>query len=171
MLKNTTQETGDEVVWTEKKRMPAFAFKRGEHGIEIKIIGCLDLKPVPSQPFYSKGTILLNDKVFSVFDLQALAGLGAKTITDDSCIVLLDPDESFQSFSRAIVVDNVTEMIKIAERNLEGLPVDALYGRSRSKKDKKETSESSNKKRNPEQEEGAALDNKSSNEKREKHRV
>ena len=110
-------------------RLTAFAFHATESGIDIKIIGCMEVRPAPSQPVYSKGIVLLNEKAFSVFDLQALAGLKPKTITPESCIVLLDPNDSFTDFSRAIIVDDVTEMLRIAERDMDGLPVDTLFGR------------------------------------------
>lgn len=110
-------------------RLMAFAFRGSEHGIDIKIIGCMEVRPAPRQPVYSKGIVLFDDKVFSVFDLQALAGLKPKTITPDSCIVLLDPNDSYTDFTRAIIVDDVSEMLRIAERGLDGLPVDTLFGR------------------------------------------
>lgn len=114
----------------QQKRLTAFAFKRSNFGIDIKIIGCFKLKHAPSQPYYSKGIITLNHKAYSVFDLQTLSGLSPKPITEDSCIVLLDPNEDFTDFSRAIIVDNVSEMLRIAEQKMEGLPVAALFGRS-----------------------------------------
>ena len=128
-IKDETAEAASQVAQSNSKRLTTFAFKKSENGIDIKIIGCLQVKSAPSQPFYSKGIVLLSGKVFSVFDLQALAGLKPKEITDESCIVLLDPDESFTNFSRAILVDDVSEMLKIAEQNMAGLPVDTLWGR------------------------------------------
>jgi chemotaxis signal transduction protein len=110
------------------RRLMAFAFRGSENGIDIKIIGRLKLRPAPRQPMYSKGIVLINDKAFSVFDLKALAGLKPKTISNESCIVLLDPDENFGDFCRAIIVDDVSEMLRIAKRDMEGLPVDTLFG-------------------------------------------
>jgi len=109
-------------------RLMAFAFHGSEKGIDIKIIGCMEVRPAPKQPVYSKGIVLFEDKVFSVFDLQALAGLKPKTITPDSCIVLLDPNDSYTDFTRAIIVDDVSEMLRIAEKDMDGLPVDTLFG-------------------------------------------
>ncbi|MBW8016292.1 MAG: chemotaxis protein CheW [Planctomycetes bacterium] len=110
-------------------RLTAFAFHGTENGIDIKIIGCMEVRGAPSQPVYSKGIVLINEKAFSVFDLQALSGLKPKTITPESCIVLLDPNDTFTDFSRAIIVDDVSEMLRIAERDMDGLPVDTLFGR------------------------------------------
>jgi chemotaxis signal transduction protein len=110
------------------KRLTAFAFRGSDNGIDIKIIGCLEIRPAPSQPAYSKGIVTINDNAYSVFDLQALAGLKPKTISDDSCIVLLDPDEFYMNFSRAIIVDDVAEMISIADMDMDGLPVDSIFG-------------------------------------------
>ena len=118
------ENTSDTII----HRLMAFAFHGTENGIEIKIIGCMEVRPAPRQPVYSKGIVLFEDKVFSVFDLQALAGLKPKTITPDSCIVLLDPNESYTDFSRAIIVDDVSEMLRIAEKDMDGLPVDTLFG-------------------------------------------
>lgn len=118
----------DQISDNENCRLTAFAFRGSEHGIDIKIVGCLEVRPAASQPVYSKGIVLVNNKAFSVFDLQALSGLKPKKISNESCIVLLDPDEHFMHFSRAIIVDDVSEMLRIAERDMEGLPMDTLFG-------------------------------------------
>ncbi|MCF7955945.1 MAG: chemotaxis protein CheW [Phycisphaerae bacterium] len=129
MLKEKSMDAGnDHTNDTAIHRLMAFAFRGGKNGIDIKIIGCMEVRPAPKQPVYSKGLVLFEEKVFSVFDLQALAGLKPKTITPDSCIVLLDPNDSYTNFSRAIIVDDVSEMLRIAEKGMDGLPVDSLFG-------------------------------------------
>lgn len=130
MIEEKVKDSGNEKNRkTTNHRIMAFAFHGSENGIDIKIIGCMDVRSAPRQPVYCKGTVLFEDKIFSVFDLQALAGLKPKTITQDSCIVLLDPNETYTDFSRAILVDDVSEMLRIAERQLEGLPIDSIFGR------------------------------------------
>lgn len=114
----------------KNRRLTTFAFKAGENGIDIKIIGCLKIKSAPSQPIYSKGTILFDGKVFSVFDMQALAGLRPKRITDESCVVLVNSEDCDGDFNRAILVDDVAEMLRIAEHNMEGLAIGSLFGKS-----------------------------------------
>lgn len=109
-------------------RVTVFAFKKNTTGVDIKIIGCFQIKLAPNQPFYSRGIITVQGRPFSVFDLQALAGLKPKAVTDESCIVLLDSDEGYNLFSRAIIVDNVTEMLNIADRNMAGAGVENLFG-------------------------------------------
>ncbi len=109
-------------------RITAFTFEKNDAGVEIKIIGCFRIKLAPNQPFYSRGIITVHGRSYSVFDLQALAGLKPKTVTSESCIVLLDSDEGYNSFSRAIIVDNVTEMLNIADRNMAGAGVENLFG-------------------------------------------
>ena len=109
-------------------RITTFAFKRNNAGVEIRIIGCFRIKLAPNQPFYSRGIITVQGRPFPVFDLQVLAGLKPKKLTDESCIVLLDSNEGFDSFSRAIIVDNVTEMLNIADRNMAGAGVENLFG-------------------------------------------
>ena len=109
-------------------RITVFAFKKNATGVDIKIIGCFQIKLAPNQPFYSRGIITVQGRPFSVFDLQALAGLKPKTLTDESCIVLLDSNEGYNSFSRAIIVDNVTEMLNIAEHNMAGTGMENLFG-------------------------------------------
>lgn len=112
----------------ENGRITAFAFKKHGDGIEIKIIGCFRIKQAPNQPFYSKGIITVQGRPFSVFDLQALAGLKAKKVTAESCIVLFDSDDEFNYFSRAIIVDDVTEMLSIADRSMAGVGIEHLFG-------------------------------------------
>ena len=123
MCDSNGEEGGREI-----KRLTAFALKRNEEGVDIKIIGCFGIKSAPSQPFYSKGVIVVGGRSFSVFDLQSLAGLSPKTLTEESCIVLLDFDHEHNHFSRAIVVDDVTEMLSIADQNMSGPKVENLFG-------------------------------------------
>ena len=49
-------------------RLTAFAFHGTENGIDIKIIGCLEVRGAPSQPVYSKGLVQICGKVFSIFE-------------------------------------------------------------------------------------------------------
>ena len=128
MIRKKVMDNKNVNVNIHNSRLTSFAFKKNQNGIDIKIVGCLEVKSAPSQPYYSKGIVTINHKVFSVFDLQALSGLKPKNITEESCIVLLDPNESFTDFSRAIIVDDVSEMLRIAERNMEGLPIETLFG-------------------------------------------
>lgn len=112
----------------EDRRITAFAFTKHGDGVEIKIIGCFQIKQAPNQPFYSKGIITVQGRPFSVFDLQALAGLKAKKVTAESCIILLDCDDDLNSFSRAIIVDDVTEMLSIADRSMADVGIENLFG-------------------------------------------
>lgn len=48
-------------------------------------------------------------------------------MTDESCIILMDPNEGCNSFSRAIIVDNVTEMLNIADRNMAGAGMENIF--------------------------------------------
>jgi chemotaxis signal transduction protein len=98
-------------------QLTAFGFHKREGGVDIKIIGSMEVRRVPGQPKYSMGLITVDGKVFSVQDLQVLAGLGPRKVSADSCIVLLEPDDDYSDFSKAIIVDDVSEMLLIAEEN------------------------------------------------------
>lgn len=113
---------------SENKRITAFAFSKHGDGVEIKIIGCFHIKQAPSQPFYSKGIITVDGRPFLVFDLQALAGMKAKIVTSESCIILLDCDDEFNFFSKAIIVDDVTELLSIADHSMTGVCIENLFG-------------------------------------------
>ena len=126
--RNSESENNSESKNKYRGRITVFAFKKNAAGVDIKIIGCFQIKLAPNQPFYSRGIITVQGRPFSVFDLQALAGLKPKAITDESCIVLLDSNEGYNSFSRAIIVDNVTEMLSIADRNMAGTGMENLFG-------------------------------------------
>lgn len=112
----------------QNKRITAFAFKKHDDGVDIKIIGCFQIKQAPNQPFYSKGIITVQGRPFSVFDLQALAGMKAKKVSAESCIILFDSDDDYNFFSRAIIVDDVTEMLSIADRSMTGMGIENLFG-------------------------------------------
>ncbi len=96
------------------RRFTTFALVRNNDSINVKIIGCFHLEQAPDKHPHIVGTIRIQDMSYPVIDEQIVAGMEPKTITKDSCIVLLNADESLSSFGTAVIVDDVTEVLSMA---------------------------------------------------------
>jgi chemotaxis signal transduction protein len=60
------------------------------------------------------GAIRIQGVSLPVIDEQILAGGQPRAITNESCIVLKNADESLSNFDTAVIVDDVSEMLSIA---------------------------------------------------------
>lgn len=91
-----------------------FAFERHEGTTNIRIIGCFHLKPPDGVRSHIMGSIYFQGRTHPVMDRQILKGSQPTKITGESCIVLLNGDISLTSFGSAIMVNNVSEMLCLA---------------------------------------------------------
>ena len=99
-----------------------FVLCEEEYGIEIlkvrEIIGVMDITSVPQIPNFVKGVINLRGKVIPVVDLRLKFGMPEKDHTKETCIIVVDVDETMMG----IVVDTVSEVLEIAEADIEPTP-------------------------------------------------
>jgi purine-binding chemotaxis protein CheW len=93
-----------------------------EYGLEIlkvqEIIGMMDITPVPRSPDYVRGVINLRGKVIPIVDLRLRFGMTAAERTAETCVIVVEANR----IQTGIVVDQVSEVLDIAQDNIEDAP-------------------------------------------------
>jgi len=107
------------------KRLTTFSISKTGENSKVSIVGCFELKPTIGSIRFSRGTIHVGCNSYIVFDRQAMAGMPAKDITKESCIVLLYEDNKLSQKATAIIVDNTTELLSLLnEQNQDFISLD-----------------------------------------------
>lgn len=103
---------------TLKGRFLTFSLDSQVFGIEIKyvteIIGMQPITEVPEVPVYVKGIINLRGKIIPVIDVRLKFKKEPEEYNDRTCIIVVD----IQNLSVGLIVDNVAEVITIADENI-----------------------------------------------------
>jgi purine-binding chemotaxis protein CheW len=96
-------------------------------GMDIRsvreIIQCRPMTALPLMPAFVRGVINLRGAVVPVVDLHARFGRPAATLCKRSCIVIFDAVRGGERVELGLLVDAVSEVIKIAPGDIE-LPPD-----------------------------------------------
>jgi purine-binding chemotaxis protein CheW len=92
-----------------------------EYGLEIlkvsEIIGMQPITRVPRMPEFVRGVINLRGKVIPISDLRRKFGMDTDG-QEDSCIIVVQ----MKGVQTGIVVDRVSEVVAIAEADIEDAP-------------------------------------------------
>jgi len=92
-----------------------------EYGLEIlkvsEIIGMQPITRVPRMPEFVRGVINLRGKVIPITDLRAKFGM-EQDGSEDSCIIVVQ----MRGIMTGVVVDRVSEVVAIAEADIEDAP-------------------------------------------------
>lgn len=92
-----------------------------EYGLEIlkvsEIIGLQPITRVPRMPEFVRGVINLRGKVIPITDLRRKFGMTAED-SEDSCIIVVQ----MKGIQTGIVVDRVSEVVAVAEGDIEDAP-------------------------------------------------
>jgi purine-binding chemotaxis protein CheW len=95
-------------------------------GMDIRtvreIIQCGPMATVPLMPDFLRGVINLRGAVVPVIDLNARFGRPAAQVGKKSCIVIFDATRSGERTELGLLVDAVSEVIKIAPDQIEPPP-------------------------------------------------
>ncbi len=122
----TEEKQGAKVLLDKEGKYLTFALGNEEYGLEIlkvrEIIGYMDITQVPRTPSYVKGVINLRGQVIPVVDLRAKFGMEAIETTDQTCIIVVEINQTDRKFSTGIVVDYVQEVLDIDGNNIEEPP-------------------------------------------------
>ena len=96
------------------------------YGMDIRsvreIIQCGPMTTLPLMPAFVRGVINLRGAVVPVIDLHARFGRPAATLGKKSCIVIFDTLRSGERNELGLLVDSVSEVIKIAAEQIEPPP-------------------------------------------------
>ena len=97
-----------------------------EYGVPVlkvrEIIKVMDITQVPQVPDYVLGVINLRGKVIPVIDLRRKFGFPAHEYTERTCIIVADVDLSPAKVMMGIVVDSVSEVLNVAESEIDETP-------------------------------------------------
>jgi len=103
---------------TQHGRFLTFTLDKEVYGIEIRyvteIIGLQPVTRMPEVPDYIKGIINLRGKIIPVIDVRLKFKKDAATYDDRTCIIVIETTE----LSVGLIVDNVAEVITIADENI-----------------------------------------------------
>ncbi|NMC43871.1 MAG: purine-binding chemotaxis protein CheW [candidate division Zixibacteria bacterium] len=103
-----------------------FRLDREEYGLEIlkvrEIIGLMGITKVPRTPHYIRGVINLRGKVIPVLDLRAKFGMDVIADTEETCIIVVDVQNTGNSIMMGILVDAVSEVLDIQAGEIEEPP-------------------------------------------------
>ena len=103
-----------------------FGLANGEYGLGVlhirKIITYTEVIAIPKTPAHVKGVINLQDEVVPVVDLRSRLGLGPAEATDQTCIIIVEVVQSNGKCSAGIIVDSVSEVLQIPEKDIEPVP-------------------------------------------------
>ena len=126
-----TQEATTQVTSETSERAGkylTFVLAEEEYGLEIlkvrEIIGAMDITSVPRTPDYVKGVINLRGKVIPVVDLRLKFDMAEIERTEETCIIVVNVGD----VEMGIIVDKVSEVLDIAEEEIEDPPA---FGASR----------------------------------------
>ncbi len=96
------------------------------YGLEIlkvqEIIGLMRVTRVPGLPEVIRGVVNLRGKVIPVVDLRKQFSMEVKADTERTCIVVVRIWREGQALTVGLIVDDVREVMAIAEGQLEAVP-------------------------------------------------
>ncbi len=112
--------------FTNEGKYLTFALGNEEFGLEIlkvrEIIGFMEVTAVPQTPDHVKGVINLRGQVIPVVDLRMNFGMDEAEVTEQTCIIVVEINIEDRQFQTGIIVDHVSEVLDIAERDIEDAP-------------------------------------------------
>jgi purine-binding chemotaxis protein CheW len=125
-MANAVQTEQTKTLQDKEGKYLTFALGSEEYGLEIlkvrEIIGYMEITAVPQTPSYVKGVINLRGQVIPVVDLRAKFGMETASVTDETCIIVVEIRQQERKFSTGIVVDHVQEVLDIEGENIEAAP-------------------------------------------------
>ena len=114
------------VVQKDEAQYLTFLLGTEMFGIDIlhikEIIEYGSLTGVPMMPSFIRGVINLRGAVVPVVDLAARFGRAASEVTRRSCIVIIESGTEDDKQDIGVVVDSVSEVLEIAEADIEPAP-------------------------------------------------
>lgn len=104
---------------SEERQLVAFKLDDEEYGVSIlhvqEIKKLTEITRVPFTPDFLKGVINLRGSILPVIGLKNRLGLAERPYTDDTRIIIVKVDD----ISVGMIVDGVTEVLEIAQENIE----------------------------------------------------
>ncbi len=126
MNKQAKAQQGQAAAGTPPAQFLTFWLGEEVLGMDIRtvreIIQCGPMATVPLMPDFLRGVINLRGAVVPVIDLNARFGRPAAKVGKKSCIVIFDAIRHGERTELGLLVDAVSEVIKIAAEQIEPPP-------------------------------------------------
>jgi purine-binding chemotaxis protein CheW len=110
---------------TESKYL-SFQLGAETYAIEIlkvrEIIGLLEITAVPKTAAHIRGVVNLRGKIVPVLDMRAKFGLPPAPARRENCIITVMAEGSQGALLVGILVDSVSEVMRVAQQDLEAVP-------------------------------------------------
>lgn len=104
------------------RQLVVFSIDNENFGIEINNVNSIqrvmDIFKIPNAPSYVEGLINLMGKVHTVFNLRKRFDLPAREFDEETKIIMVNTSSS----SIGIIVDEVKEIIRVEEEDIEYMP-------------------------------------------------
>lgn len=97
-----------------------------------EILGYETVTRVPNTPAFIRGVINLRGRVVPVIDLGARLGLPDTSLTNRTCIIIVDVELDGETLPMGLICDDVSEVLDLSPNDIEsppgfGLPVRLDY--------------------------------------------
>ena len=116
---------------TQKDKYLTFQLADEVYGIEIyhvtEVVGLQKITNVPDMPDFVKGVINLRGQVIPVMDVRTRFKMPPRDYDDRTCVVVVNVKET----AIGLVVDEVSEVLDIPEKQIEPPPKVSKSGTSR----------------------------------------
>jgi purine-binding chemotaxis protein CheW len=126
MSKHSTPAAGQAAAGDMPAQFLTFYLGEEVFGMDIRgvreIIQCAPMTALPLMPGFVRGVINLRGAVVPVIDMHARFGRPAAVIGKKSCIVIVDSMRDGERGELGLLVDSVSEVIKIAAGQIEPPP-------------------------------------------------
>ncbi|MFC1524430.1 chemotaxis protein CheW [Thermodesulfobacteriota bacterium] len=103
-----------------------FALGAEEYGVSIlkvkEIIGIMDITQIPDMPEFAKGVVNLRGRVIPIIDLRLKFNMPPKEYDSRTCIIVVEITSKESELLIGIIVDSVSEVLAVAEENIEPPP-------------------------------------------------
>ena len=103
-------------------RFLTFLIDKDTFGIEIRcvteIVGIQEITKVPEMPDYIKGIINLRGKIIPLMDVRLRFQKEQRDYDDRTCVIVAD----LSGTTIGLIVDSVSEVLSIAEYDIDELP-------------------------------------------------
>lgn len=98
--------------------LTTFAFVRGQYGLRISVVGCLELNAVEDPNAFVVGYTEIRGDVVAVIDPRSMFDLGSTPLEGQTCIVIIEPMIDGNKIKLGVLVEDISEVLNIASYNM-----------------------------------------------------
>jgi purine-binding chemotaxis protein CheW len=121
------EDTDRKLLKADRHTYLIFRLRGQEYALETpnvtEIMRRMKINSIPRAPGYMKGVVNLRDRIIPVVDLGLKLGMEEIELTEQTCIIVVEVTGSKGPMAFGILVDNVSEVIKISADQIQKTPI------------------------------------------------